>query len=1555
MILFVIITIKSDNSFLFNTNNPYSQRIFDCFYFHSINEYAPDNNLLINTNDLTPYCRRISIDEKWNDTQGFIENNHTFQSLRLKGIQSKDLLQWSLTIDIIEQYEIYLNENNSQFDDYIFNNCSLHWFGSHCQYTFALNVSITSFSTFVQASLTNRIQYERELVINTCYPYLSECLRGPKPMCLDWREICDGKIDCINESFGIDEKYCEQLELKECEEDEYRCHNGAQCIPLNFFHDSWSSHDCLDGSDEDEIYQSKLETNLRAYLNCTDSMKFACEETMCRYPGYFSCGDGQCLESRRVFNIMNREIAGCKGTSRDLHYKRAIYLSAKEYSIDCYELLFCKLKFYYLLQNDLHTEEECLAGDWLLTNNCSLEYLSFPLQPLYYSYFQIIYSTKVLYLNISGIVPPQYICHDPRTCHYLSKSTNQIFIDLNCRQSSFYEPVHHVLDRYLASDANKCQLMGNINNYSSNSSLFYCERSDKYISKYRLIDGYNDCFYNEDENYFDSCLLNQSQRFNCTSENKCLSPIGIGLDFPRCQNGEDEERINDIQSIFSKLCSTFVPLLEEDNESTITNCEWWPCLTPYTRCDGHYHCTNGIDELNCPNMNCQINEYKCSTDRPNEYHCIAQEFIYEIPINCYENKSEYIYRQIFYSNNSLINNNHDYISWKEKENCLTKNDICKDESNNIQQNHFCPIYFFSTIPIYHKFYSNLYSNETLCYIFNFNSLMFEKNFVSTWNLGYLPKQINSTLLSIEQINDTKLNESKLIINDKKDLIEYCNRGIIIYEGKSYEKICLCPPNYFGKQCQWQSQRISLTIQIKTLGFYEEKIPIYEFFIYLIDNENEIIHYYEKINYIPSIDCDTKYNRYLLYPTQPKDLNSIYSIHIALYEKLTMNYYGSWFFSNPFPFLPVHRLAKQIQIPLEKSKELINCPIQCGNHGECFSFINNSTKFFCYCHEGYSGRFCNITYERTCSLDSFHLNASICLCPLNKFGSKCYLKHLTCQSTNNLCQNNGVCIPGNDRITKEKFLCLCTEDYTGSYCQYRSNRIDIHFKTDEIPLIIFGHFLTALEDREHQRTTTFKKIPFDQNSISLYFNKPFHVLIIEYFNHYYLGVLRETFYDGEYISTNIGKDHLCVNINELMNSTLLNYKDLRRMKYYPLQCLKNVQLKCFYDEKQICICDKNRFSNCWSFNHSMSYNCQGHNFCENKGKCFQDNLKCPIRSICKCEDCYYGSQCQFTTEGFSISLDVIFGYQIKPSISFLKQSLAVKITASLTICMFLLGLINGTLLILTFRNKTILSTGCGLYLLTNSIVSLLTVSFFTIKYSQLVIFQMNTITNHSFILINCILIDVLLKILLSYGEWLNGCVAVERVMAAVQGVRFNKRKSKSTSKYIILILLLIIIISYIHDPISRQLFNDKDEKRLWCIVKYSTNLKIYDKFINSFHFFMPFMINVSSAIIIIIQLFRIRSKAKKTSPSQTIFLEHIQQHKHLLISPCVLIILAIPRLIILFISRCMKSFRDPWLFLCGYYISFIPPLLLFIIFILPSENYKEEFLNVIKKIHLIKYQ
>jgi hypothetical protein len=155
-----------------------------------------------------------------------------------------------------------------------------------------------------------------------------------------------------------------------------------------------------------------------------------------------------------------------------------------------------------------------------------------------------------------------------------------------------------------------------------------------------------------------------------------------------------------------------------------------------------------------------------------------------------------------------------------------------------------------------------------------------------------------------------------------------------------------------------------------------------------------------------------------------------------------------------------------------------------------------------------------------------------------------------------------------------------------------------------------------------------------------------------------------------------------------------------------------------------------------------------------------------------------------------------------------------------------------------------------------------------------------------------------------------------------------------------------MVTNIHDPIYRKLFveddNVDDEKRLWCIVQYPLGIRIINLIINIFHFIVPFIINVMSALTIIIMSTRQQAAIKKKKKYQEILKEQIHQRKNLLIGSSVLAILAIPRLIISFASGCMKSTSDSWLFLLGYFISLIPPLLTFILFVLPSSTYKNAF-------------
>ncbi|CAM4828683.1 unnamed protein product [Rotaria magnacalcarata] len=88
-----------------------------------------------------------------------------------------------------------------------------------------------------------------------------------------------------------------------------------------------------------------------------------------------------------------------------------------------------------------------------------------------------------------------------------------------------------------------------------------------------------------------------------------------------------------------------------------------------------------------------------------------------------------------------------------------------------------------------------------------------------------------------------------------------------------------------------------------------------------------------------------------------------------------------------------------------------------------------------------------------------------------------------------------------------------------------------------------------------------------------------------------------------------------------------------------------------------------------------------------------------------------------------------------------------------------------------------------------------------------------------------------------------------------------------------------------------------------------------------------------------------------------FKNKLKQHKHLFISPVILILLSLPRLIISFTLDCKKSSKHFWLYLIGYFVSFMPSILIFVVFVLPSTIFKRSFKEAIlhgrRRIPLLK--
>ncbi|CAF0810901.1 unnamed protein product [Adineta steineri] len=342
---------------------------------------------------------------------------------------------------------------------------------------------------------------------------------------------------------------------------------------------------------------------------------------------------------------------------------------------------------------------------------------------------------------------------------------------------------------------------------------------------------------------------------------------------------------------------------------------------------------------------------------------------------------------------------------------------------------------------------------------------------------------------------------------------------------------------------------------------------------------------------------------------------------------------------------------------------------------------------------------------------------------------------------------------------------------------------------------------------------------------------------------------------------------------------------------------------------------------------------------------------------KQSSCVIGDRCNFYIKGIGLTLDDILHDELRPNTVLNNQSFAIKLSAGLTIIMFVAGLVNSILSFITFQSKDAQQVGCGMYLLASSVTSLLTMSMFMIKFWFVVLTHINVSPSLSVLRGGCVSIGPILKLFLYLDGWLNSCVAVERAVLSYKGVNFDKKKSKSIARRTILILPFCIFGTLIHERVYRKLFvyeigldktdtnktNENTNNRyVSCITRYSPSIQDYNTAVLFFHLVGPFIVNLFSALFIIFGGARQRSMARTNQSFREHIQEQFSEHKQLIISPIVLLMLSIPRLIISLLPGCVKTSENLWLYLGAHFISFTPSMLIFLIFVFPSKLYMKAF-------------
>lgn len=1536
------------------------------------NEVLQHNCLLVNhweneeenIYEITSYCLSEWSSER-NIGQDTLDQRFRFTELFARNITSEDLYRWSAPLDIVENYQLYWNFHDTSLAEMEFFNCTEEWFGSKCQYSFDLDYS--SFSSLDKIIDEFYLTDRDKQLGQTCYDHL-KCDLGFTSLCIQWTDVCDGVVRCIN---GTDEKDCWKLEINECNKEEFRCRNG-QCIPWSFHDEKSKSFECLDGSDEFMNSESYVLKNIVGPIYKLDEM---------------FCGKHHSKDSKNRFSCLYE----CFDYEKTMPNEWLFFLDeSKVFSHECWSALRCYLKL-IKPSNDSNCINIC-QGHYcqeIIANQCP-DMFFMPNAPIAFGHMYLAYTKAYL---INQTIPssfPEYICYDDQLCGgFDPKKSFVSFNNTICRRpKDFYAPHLEALGDvnsvcyyifWIRNNLQKCNTIPSMHAIPCDTSTMYqCVNSSKCITQTRLRDGRLDCDYLDDENsvlIVSDCPIKSSQLyFNCTESNKCVSRKVFAdgscncITFinPSCQDELFPATHPALHISFPHICNRIVQFKMISSEETDeTHCEQWPCHTLYTHCNGIFDCPDGIDELDChpPSLiNCSSPSFVCFAEQTSEYTCLSPKKINDGNVDCIGGVDEAElcfqlsvedYKQRFLCKNILGSNcvSHSVLCDKrprcsngsdenfcrhvENRDIFKKNGICDNEDAVIRSD----------------------TDEFLCNLF--------KDVYGTtiihFSLGRM-KTIESTMSKHDVETRSILSSSNTRISLDEDRCHHHPR-LRVRLNKDHNgtrMACLCPSGLYGHRCQYQNQRVSLTIQFRSFSD-SWQTPFIIILSLIEDTEKRTIHSHEQITYIPVPSCKTKYNIELLYANRPKNESQLYFVHLDIYEKRSLFYRGSLRLPLPFLFLPVQRVAVQLNIPYT-NYHFSNCSTSsCGTHGRCVRYFDDPIDgWFCQCDEKWSGQYCHIPHHCSCASGSTCLgqltnNRSICVCSMNRWGPRCLLHDRICHC--NPCKNDGQCIPIQSYAAVDRqFVCICRKGYSGKECEITANTIILSFERDlPLPESMLIHLIEAKRNAPPENGTLFKTIPIDRSPAIIHIPRSFHIAFAEFVpRKYYLIVVKDINNQSKSITTTLRASNECLNLTQILNETILQFHLIQRIKFYQSPCQEySPQLACFYDIGFLCLCTNfhgQRQANCFEFDHQLKRNCRGKSNCKNGAECLQDDVNCPGSSICICPRCFYGSLCQFSSSGFGLSLDAILGSHIRAQVSIRHQPRIVQVSLGLTVLIIVMGFLDGIFSLMTFINQEPRKVGCGLYLMGSSITTLLISVIFAMKFSILLSAQITYMTHRSFLLFQCRSLDFILRIGLFMDQWLNACVAMERAITAIQGSRFNKNKSKTIAKFLIPIFLLFTAATNIPEILYRDLLEDdsNDEKRIWCTVKYPPTVQSYNLVMNIIHFCAPFLINLFSALVIIIITTRSRTAAKNRSNYRKMLREQFQQHKHLLLAPMILVFLAIPRLIISFLPGCMQSSADAWLFLMGYFVSFIPPILPFFIFVIPSKTYKEELHKTIRR-------
>ena len=1501
----------------------------------------------------------------------------SFETLRNQSVPAGTLVEWLIPFHLIEQYADFLSRHNATLmGDSLICNCSINYIGTNCHYKIPGR----------KKEVEDVIKLQRGTKINEHETLTSlidqmKC-RDAYPN-VEWRQICDGIVNCEN---NADEMDCHLLEFHQCAEDEYQCRNGM-CIPNEFLFDG--VHDCLDLSDEQDLPEL-----IDKFDERSDGNTFGRDERLCA-KNQISCGDGQCVHWSALFHreegcrnqrhiafrcdMMNGSFPAefrlngiCRQTTlplENLTDESSCSVSLRHFlTVDRWQNI-SHQKMPMSLNNILrHCPEKIRYPDHSIVS---------PGLSTYYNRteFEILHNSKNGFLRNASFQPHLYCFSKMEGCNYVYATWDEN--DEQCFTSDQFEKM--ILEYPFFSPFD---IFCGVTLEASSESVYMCHNTTRSIARRRLNDGYVDCLYGDDE-YNDLGLVGSFYRYRCenvSNPEQYISVNLLGNGRSDCRDGSDEmsssvnwlllrcdfadtyacwvfqdviNRISSIQLPHHRHCDTHWDTINGTDEK---ECSDWicnrdeyqcqrtgQCVDRKYVCDGEWDCPDGEDEF----QNCSVGSRRWSLETrscnaTSELYCVTEDFlaasktnrpcisrgrIADGHIDCVGGRDE---RNVFFCNDrqllgdrficdnqtkclnftALCNGIPDCLdrtdeqicAWDRKNctaghyacfagttNCVATRCSNKPECTDRSHWYWCPSTSSPFEPIYRK------SKQMQP---SFYRQKFCIRLPSTPRIAYAP-----TLMPVPSVFN---------------VTGFCNRGYYLLNEQESKMVCFCPPSYYGSRCQYDQRRVDVSVRFDRQ--HRTDIPaILNVLVALVHNESQIVDH--QYMYDVAKDEPKKYQIYLLYPRLKP--TGTFSVRFEAYESTQL--WGLWEYPiSPLDFLPVFLMAKVLRFPAQVPPARCSAN-PCLNQGTCFTA--NNEKSVCFCPRGWQGKRCELRANQTkCAPNALARAEHVCICPNGYFSPHCLVRRSKCENAPR-CPQNGSCHPM-PHHPPDNYVCIC-DRYE---CQKTSILLLIHRNTSisspfliqllkvssDYPVIrkrILLHPATNFPTQRYIRTYAQRNLTetppeigvlLTFESLKYQVNSRFHSL---------------------YMRCASGSRNVTVDLDvEPQQCRRLHDNEYSSTKNVLKICGTSTDESCYLWMNYLCTCatTETERHNCIYYDERQT-SCS---YCYNQGYCVQGDLYNSSDFVCVCPRCASGDLCQDAPGKFSISFEYLFAKTQWGRYHFLVPSVFL-------ICAITLN----NLCLLTFTHPQARQSGTGIYLLLLSIVNQLI--FINLFLCVLYLYFLERIvfseTINRFL---CQTLSYSMSCLYFITLWLMAFITVDRA-AAANYPQYFRRLGRPRVAVLLSILTSALVFTSMHPQIKLyKLIRHPLHDYHSCIRQIQADENEYTHYIQLLHQILPFIINLIAALLIILAISRSKARAHHLT-ARYAFQKQISKRKDLVIGPVICFITELPQVVLIFLDTCNYQSNIWFLdfFLAAFYVSFVPQLALFLLYLLPSPLYK----------------